>query len=94
MPTLPQAPPDGGADPAGPDPDRLAAAIRRSVLLALGRPADVLKVTVRLVTGSSYRVNVVTGADVTSARISHSFFVEADDRGNVLGSVPAIPGSH
>jgi hypothetical protein len=93
MPTRPQAPPDGESNPAQ-DPERLAAAIRRSVLLALGRPADVLKVTVRLVTGNSYRVNVVTGADVTAARISHSFFVEADDRGNVLGSVPAIPPSH
>jgi hypothetical protein len=90
MSMLPVAPPDEGAEPADGNQKRLATAICRSVMAALGRPADFLKVTVRRVTGNRYRVNVVTGADGASARIAHSFFVTADDRGAVTGSNPAI----
>jgi hypothetical protein len=83
MPTPRVAEPDEGGE-------RRAAAIVKSVMAALGRPADFLKATVRQVGGDSYRVNVVTGTDPASARIAHSFFVAADEDGRVTGSAPAI----
>jgi hypothetical protein len=86
MTTLPVTPADGAADRDGPR----AAAIAKSVIAALGRPAAFLKATVRQVGGDTYRVNVVTGSDPASARIAHSFFVVADADGRVTGSTPAI----
>jgi hypothetical protein len=47
-------------------------------------------VTVRQVAGNSYRVNVVTGDEATSTRIAHSYFVTADETGNITASAPAI----
>ena len=69
---------------------QLAAAVGRAVMTALGRPGDLLNVTVRQVGGQKYRVNVVTGPDPSAARIAHSFFVAVDDRGNVLDSAPPL----
>jgi hypothetical protein len=37
-----------------------------------------------------YRVNVFVGADAASARVAHSFFVEADGNGKILSSSPAV----
>jgi hypothetical protein len=69
---------------------RSASAVGKSVLAALGKPADLLRVTARRVTADGHRVNVIAGADPTTARIAHSFFVTADDDGNLTGSVPPI----
>ena len=69
---------------------QLAAAVGRAVMTALGRPGDLLNVTVRQVAGHNYRVNVVTGPDPTAARIAHSFFVAVDDQGNVIDSAPPL----
>ena len=90
MTTLPVAPPDEGADSEKRVAERRYAAIVRSVMEVLGRPADFLRATVRPIAGHNYRVNVVTGLDVTSARIAHSFFVTADENGKLTGSTPAI----
>ncbi len=65
-------------------------AVGRAVMTALGRPTDFLRVTARRVTESTHRVNVIAGTDPTTARIAHSFFVTADDAGNVTGSAPPI----
>jgi hypothetical protein len=70
--------------------ERRFVAIIRSVMAALGRPADFLKTTVRPVSGDSYRVNVMTGPNAGSARITHSYFVTADENGNVTHSTPVI----
>ena len=88
MSTRPADPPESGAVDSG--PERLAAVIGRNVLAALGRPGDFLRVTVRRITGDGHRVNVVTGPDPSSARIAHSFFVTADNNGNVTRSSPTI----
>ena len=69
---------------------RAANAVGKAVLAALGRPADLLRVTARRVTADGHRVNVIAGADPASARIAHSFFVTADDDGNVTASAPPI----
>ena len=90
MSTLPTVKPDGGSPPGGDGLPQLAVVIGRSVMAALGRPADFLRVTVRKVTDDGYRVNVVTGADHSSARIAHSYFVAVDARGNLTDSTPAV----
>jgi len=86
----PKVPPVAETEPADQGAKKLTTAICRNVIAALGRPGDLLRITARQVTGDSYRVNVVTGVDATSARIAHSFFVVANENGDVTGSAPAI----
>jgi hypothetical protein len=71
-------------------PKRLARTICLNIMAALGRPGDFLRIAAYHVSGNSYRVNVLTGADAASARIAHSFFVTADASGSVTGSDPVI----
>ena len=80
-------PPDDGPV-AGPGPREYA--IRANVLAALGRPADLHRVHVVPLWGDHYRVNVVTGADPTLARIPHSYFLAADARGTIIDATPPI----
>ena len=67
-----------------------AAAIGRHVLIALGQPRDLHQVQVRSLWEDHYRVNVLVGPDAASVRVAHSFFLVADDDGNLLRSAPAI----
>src|SRR5262249_22705975 len=90
MAKLPAARPDEEADREQRAAEQRSTAIVRSVMAALGRPTDFLKATVRPVSGDNYRVNVMTGPDAASARIAHSFFVTADENGNVTRSTPVI----
>jgi len=71
-----------------------ASAVGRAVLTALGRPAELLRVTARRVTETGHRVNVVVGSDPTMARIAHSYFVTTDADGNLTGSAPPIVRSY
>jgi hypothetical protein len=68
----------------------LNALIGEQVLYTLGEPGDLFKVQVRLLWGNYYRVNVLLGADATSARIAKSYFVEADSDANIVKSSPKI----
>jgi hypothetical protein len=77
-------------DSERPGPDERLELIGRRVLLALGRPCDLLRVQVRPLWGNRYRVNVVVGKDPASARIDGSYFLAADEEGNVIESTPAI----
>jgi hypothetical protein len=90
MPKRPPAPTPSGVEPTDPGVNQRTTAICLSVLAALGRPSDFLRITIRQVTGDDFRVNVVTGDDVTSARIAHSYFVTADEGGIVTHSTPGI----
>jgi len=75
----------------GPNPrEAMNALIGRQVIRSLGTPGDLLRVQVRPVGGDRYRVNVLVGKDATSARVADSFFLTADDEGNILASSPAI----
>lgn len=65
-------------------------ALRRAVLAALGRPPGLLRVAVSPLWGDYFRVNVVTGDDATSARVAHSYFVEASPDGAVRAATPAL----
>jgi hypothetical protein len=74
--------------------DRLGDLIGEQALHALGRPPDLLRLQVcRLWTGH-YRVNVLRGTDMASARVAHSYFLTADAEGNITASVPAIVKSY
>jgi hypothetical protein len=70
--------------------DTLNDLIGEQVVHFLGSPVDLLQVQVRPIGGDRYRVNVIVGKDVTSARIADSFFVTADGDGNLVTSSPKI----
>jgi hypothetical protein len=68
----------------------LEAVVLKSVLLGLGRPADLVRAEARLLWEGHYRVNVFVGPHAASARVAHSFFVEADGDGKILASSPPV----
>ena len=63
--------------------------IRAGVLAALGRPADLYRVTVAPLWGNRFRVNVMTGT-AAGVEIPNSYFVTADDAGLILGAEPPL----
>jgi hypothetical protein len=63
--------------------------IRAGVLAALGRPADLYRVTVAPLWGNRFRVNVMTGS-AAGVEIPNSYFVTADDAGAILGAEPPL----
>ena len=67
-----------------------ANALGRTIMSALGRPADFYRVTVIRLWENHYRVNVLTGLNPSALAIAHSYFVAADDQGNVLNSTPPL----
>ena len=75
----------------GPNPrEAQKALIRSQVVRALGTPGDLLKVQVHPVGQDSFRVNVFVGKSASSARIADSFFLTADEDGNIVTSSPTI----
>jgi hypothetical protein len=64
--------------------------IEKQVIHRLGSPGDLLMVQVRPVGGDRYRVNIVVGKNVTSSKIAQSYFLVADDEGNIVSSTPTI----
>jgi hypothetical protein len=70
--------------------DTLNALVGRHVIRSLGSPGDLLKVQVRPLGSDRYRVNVLVGKEAASARIAHSFFLTADDEGNIVTSSPEV----
>ena len=64
--------------------------ISTQVLHKLGKPIKLQTVQVRLLWENYYRVNIITGDDVTSASIVNSYFLEADSDGNIIASTPEL----
>jgi hypothetical protein len=60
------------------------------VIRILGQPGGLHAVQVRRLWGDRYRVNVLIGADVTSVKIAHSYFVVVDGEGSFVVSTPQI----
>lgn len=89
MATLPPAQPDEDVRGKHPRAERQAA-IAAFVLGALGEPPAFRRITVVKVWGDRFRVNVQTGDDAVSSRVAHSFFVTADEAGQLIGSDPPI----
>jgi hypothetical protein len=74
--------------------DELNSLIAEQVLHTLGQPADLLKVQVRWLWENCYRVNVFLGSDAASAKVAHSYFVEADSDGKIGVSTPKIKNQY
>ena len=72
------------------DRQRLNDAIGKRVVDTLGRPGGLHTTQVRWLWDNRYRVNVFVGADAASAKVAHSYFLTADDDGNILESVPQL----
>ncbi len=70
--------------------DNLKALLGEQVLHALGEPRNLLRVQVCKLWQQHYRVNVLIGADITSARVAHSYFVKSDRDGNIATAIPKI----
>ena len=64
--------------------------IAEQVMRTLGSPADLLRVSVHPIGADRYRVNVYAGATAAMARVANSFFLTADEQGNVKSSTPEI----
>ena len=64
--------------------------IGEQVIDALGEPAGLLRVQVRHLWDSRYRVNVFVGPDVVSARVANSYFLTVDDEGTIVTSAPRM----
>ncbi|HZY89899.1 MAG TPA: hypothetical protein VFE78_34070 [Gemmataceae bacterium] len=78
------------AAPEAAGPQQRSAAIGGHVLRVLGQPGALHAVQVRQLWGDHYRVNVLVGADASSVRVAHSYFLVTDGDGNVLVSTPSI----
>ena len=78
------------ATPPGPGGEQRGARIGEQVIRALGRPDGFHRVQVRPLWEDYYRVNVLVGADAASAKVAHSYFVEADGGGDIVVSTPQI----
>jgi hypothetical protein len=68
----------------------LEAVIRDNVMTRLGRPPRLHHVQARNLFGDTYRVNVYVGDDAASAKVAHSYFLEADGDGKILTSSPVL----
>ncbi len=64
--------------------------ISNQLMQALGRPTTLYRVQVRHLWNNHYRANVFVGATVAVARIAHSYFLMADEEGNIVTSIPDI----
>jgi hypothetical protein len=64
--------------------------IGERLIHTLGAPDNLLKVQVRQLWDDHYRANVFVGADASSAKVAHSYFLVVDADGNVLSSTPQI----
>lgn len=60
------------------------------LMKALGRPTALYRVEVRHLWDGYYRANLFVGPTASSTRIAHSFFLTADEEGNIVASVPDI----
>jgi hypothetical protein len=82
--------PQTTAEPESRGTDALDALVARHVLLALGRPPDMLRIQVRCLWSAFYRVNVFVGGNNASAKIANSYFVRASPDGQVLDAQPPL----
>jgi hypothetical protein len=64
--------------------------IRGQILRTLGTPPDLRQVQVRHLWNDQYRANVLIGTDAASAKVAHSYFLQADSTGKILVSTPTI----
>ena len=85
---------DQATDVAKLSREQLKSLIGKHVMNSLGQPSDLHRVQVRPLWENRYRVNVFIGDDAGSARLTHSFFLVADEGGNIVSSTPKITPQH
>ena len=68
----------------------LNALVGEQVIHTLGEPNSLHKIQVCRLWKDHYRVNIFIGENNLSARITNSYFVEADSNGNIVASRPRI----
>ena len=78
------------ADTEQKDRTLIDALIGKNVLFTLGQPDNFLRVQVKTLWDDFFRVNVLAGPDMASAKVAHSYFLHTDGSGNILSSTPAI----
>jgi hypothetical protein len=66
------------------------AVIGDRVIHSVGNPGDLQRVQVQPLWEDRYRVNIFVGVDAASAKIAHSYFLVADEDGNILVSTPKM----
>jgi hypothetical protein len=67
--------------------------IIKNVLTILGKPKDLLKISVASITESRYRVNIFVRTEEkpnTDIKISDSFFITISNDGTIISSNPEI----
>ena len=64
--------------------------IRDQVIQALGKPADLRNVQIRMVWKDHYRVNVIVGPNAASVRIANSYLLKVDSEGGLITATPQI----
>jgi hypothetical protein len=69
---------------------QLQAIIGEQVMHRLGQPGGRARIQVHRLWKDTYRANVITGQDVGSSVVSHSYFLVADGEGNIVASTPRI----
>jgi hypothetical protein len=69
---------------------QLNTTIGKHIMHTLGHPGDLYRVQVRRLWEDHYRVNVLVGADASSIKIAHSYFLVADGNGNIVTSTPEL----
>ena len=70
--------------------DEQARSLCLRILNAIGRPENFFRISAVRLWENYYRVNVQTGSDAVSTQIAHSYFVNTDEKGNVVESTPRI----
>lgn len=73
----------------GPPARNREEAVRAGILQALGRPPELLRVSVAPLWSDHFRVNVFTGSSA-GVSIPNSYFVTADATGTILRTSPPI----
>jgi len=68
----------------------LHALIIKQVIHALGQPSKLQSVQVRQVWENHYRVNVLIGEGLASAKVANSYFLVVDGAGTILETCPKI----
>lgn len=71
-----------------------SALIGKEVIGAMGRLDNLYRVQTRWLWENYYRVNVLVGRDLASAKIAFSYFLEADTEGKIVATTPRITKLH
>ena len=70
--------------------EALNALVGKQIIQIIGVPDGLHKVQVRRLWDNHYRVNIFLGPDAASVKIANSYFLQADNEGNILTSTPTI----